>query len=100
MDISYTQHAQTDRLYAWTRSIFPTIGTNSILQADINILRQKLKHVEQQLIRASLAKAKEHDYIKTIKAYDREIDKLKRRLKNTWQDPDPAPRDPGKDDDY
>jgi len=69
-------------------------------QADINILRQKLKHVEQQLIRASLAKAKEHDYIKTIKAYDREIDKLKRRLKNTWQDPDPAPRDPGKDDDY
>ena len=27
-------------------------------QADINILRQKLKHVEQQLIRASIAKAK------------------------------------------
>jgi len=63
-------------------------------QADINILRQKLKHVEHQLLRASSAKAKEHEYIKTIKAYDREVDKLKRRLKTTWQDPDPPSNPP------
>ena len=27
-------------------------------QADVNILRQKLRHVEQQLVRATIAKAK------------------------------------------
>jgi len=56
---------------------------------DVSLLKQKLRHVEQQLIRASIAKTKEHEYIKTIKAYDREIDKLKRKLKSQWQDPDP-----------
>ena len=97
-------------------------------QADINTLKQKLKHVEQQLIRTTITKAKgnvlismyggaigffrmkipsfrfslhsliwyfnlfnflytEHDYIRTIRAYDEELQKLRIKVKQQWQDP-------------
>lgn len=58
-------------------------------QADINLLKQKLRHVEQQLIRSAVTKTKEHEYIKKLKSYEAEIEKLKRNLKNNpqWIDP-------------
>ena len=56
-------------------------------QADINTLKQKLRHVEQQLVRATITKAKEHDYIRTIRAYDEELQKLRIKVKQQWQDP-------------
>merc|ERR1719436_1403964 len=56
-------------------------------QADISTLKQKLKHLEQQLMRATITKAKEHDYIRTIRAYDEELQKLRIRVKQQWQDP-------------
>ena len=51
-------------------------------QTNVKILKEKLRHVEQKLVRA---KVKEHDYIKTISAYKREIDKLKRSLKTNGE---------------
>lgn len=56
-------------------------------QSDIKMLKQKLKYVEQQLVRATLAKGKEHEYIKTIKAYEEEILKQRRNAKANpqWQ---------------
>ena len=56
-------------------------------QADISALKQKLKQLEQQLVRATINKAKEHDYIRTIRAYDEELQKLRIRVKQKWQDP-------------
>jgi len=54
-------------------------------QADIGALKQKLKHLEQQLLRATITKAKEHDYIRTIRAYDEELQKLRIKVKQQWQ---------------
>jgi len=54
-------------------------------QADVSTLKQKLKHLEQQLMRATITKAKEHDYIRTIRAYDEELQKLRIRVKQQWQ---------------
>ena len=79
-------------------------------QADIHLLKQKLRHVEQQLVRAAVTRSKgknhnillyyfcpsiffivisfmvsEHDYIKKLKAYENEIETLRKNAKSNPQ---------------
>jgi len=54
-------------------------------QQDVRLLQEKIKRVEQQLVRAAVTKAKEHDYIKAIKAYDRELEDVKKAMKKNPQ---------------
>ncbi|TRY70240.1 hypothetical protein TCAL_12834 [Tigriopus californicus] len=54
-------------------------------QADVIQLQQKIKKIETQLVSTAISKNKEHDYIKTIKAYEKELDEIKRSLKKNPQ---------------
>eukprot|EP00095_Tigriopus_kingsejongensis_P003238 maker-scaffold547_size140190-snap-gene-0.32 protein:Tk03238 transcript:maker-scaffold547_size140190-snap-gene-0.32-mRNA-1 annotation:"coiled-coil domain-containing protein 77-like" len=54
-------------------------------QADVHRLEQKIKKIEAQLVASAISKSKEHDYIRTIKSYEKELDDLKRSLKKNPQ---------------
>ena len=57
-------------------------------QSDVKLLQQKIKQVEMQMVKAAVGKSKEHEYIKIIKAYEKEVEQLKATLKKNprWID--------------
>lgn len=54
-------------------------------QSDIKLLKQKLEHLEQKLILSSVTKTKEHEYIKKLKSYAAEIERLRKQAKSNPQ---------------
>lgn len=50
---------------------------------DVALLQRKIKTVEQQIVSASIAKVKEHEYLRKIKTLEAEIEDLKKTMRKS-----------------